>query len=60
MFGKVNTFSIKIKVLNKGESAFLSKMNIVFPSDFTAAGVDFVNVSIFVRQINLDSHMEIC
>ena len=45
MFGKVNTLTLKIEVTNKGENAFLSKMDIIYPNDFTAAGVDFVNVS---------------
>lgn len=43
VFGKVKTFSVKIEVTNKGEDAFLSKMNVAFSNDFKAAGVDFVN-----------------
>ena len=46
VFGKVKTFSVKIEVTNKGEDAFLSKMNVAFSNDFKAAGVDFVNVSL--------------
>ena len=45
VFGKVKTFKVKIEVRNKGENAFLSKMNVAFSNDFRAAGVEFVNVS---------------
>ncbi len=45
VFGLVDTYTVKIDLMNKGENAYLAKMSVDFPDDVSAVGVEFVNVS---------------
>ena len=54
VFGLVDTYTLKITVVNKGENAFLAKMYVDFPDVLSAVGVQFVNVSyLMMYRINV-------
>ncbi|XP_065062531.1 integrin alpha pat-2-like [Rhopilema esculentum] len=54
-FGVVEQFSLKINLENKGENAFLSKMNILYEDDFELIGVTFIKEQSPLREIKREN-----